>query len=502
MTKRRWLLGALLLAAGGAALWLRSRREEGVPKVDRPLVVGADAEGGAPYIFKSPDNPRENIGFEVDLINALAREMGRPIVVKQYEFNQLVPGLERGDFDVAMNGLEITPDRLRRVRFSRPYYAYKLQLVVRKGEKRFTTVEECRGTDRVIGTLEDTAASRFLDKVGVRRKHYPGQVEPYQDLALGRIDGVLLDLPIALYLARKNPKLEFAGEPIEPGYYALAFRRSDAALTAEVNAALGRLFAKGEVRRIYEKWGLWGPDQEALARGEVRDVVSEPAGAWPLSRYLPLLLEGAAMTVFLTVASMALAVLVGLPLALVRLYAPRPLRLLGLGYVEFFRGTPVLLLLYFLYYGLPVVAAQAGLSVSLSLAPWQAAILGLGLNYAAYEAEIYRAGVHALPAGQWEAAAALGMPAPLTFRRIILPQALRTILPPMTNDFVALFKDTSVVSIIAVVELSKTYQILSKSSFQYLEIGLVTAVLYLLMSVPLGHLSRYLEQRWNAHEKG
>jgi polar amino acid transport system substrate-binding protein len=124
-------------------------------------------------------------------------------------------------------------------------------------------------------------------------------------------------------------------------------------------------------------------------------------------------------------------------------------------------------------------------------------VLGLGLNYAAYEAEIYRAGIASLPAGQWEAAASLGMTPGLAFRRVILPQAIRVILPPMTNDFVGLFKDTSIVSIIAVVELSKQYQILSKTSLQYLEIGLATAVLYLAMSVPLGHLSRYLEKRWS-----
>ena len=132
----------------------------------------------------------------------------------------------------------------------------------------------------------------------------------------------------------------------------------------------------------------------------------------------------------------------------------------------------------------------------LNLSAFAAAILGFGLNYAAYEAEIYRAGIGSIPAGQWEAAASLGMSPALTFRRIILPQAIRVILPPMTNDFVALFKDTSIVSIIAVVELTKQYQILAKSSLKYLEIGLATAVLYLVMSVPLGYLSRYLEKRW------
>jgi polar amino acid transport system substrate-binding protein len=196
---------------------------------------------------------------------------------------------------------------------------------------------------------------------------------------------------------------------------------------------------------------------------------------------------------------MALAVLLGVPIALARLYGARPLRWLATIYVEFFRGVPVLLLLYFLYYGLPIVAAHAHLPFSLDLSPMQAAIVGFTLNYAAYEAEVHRAGIASIPRGQWEAAASLGMGRWLTFRRIIVPQAARVSLPPMTNDLIALFKDTSIVSIIAVVELSKQYQILSKSSMKYLEIGLCTAALYLLMSVPLGMLSRRLEARWGQH---
>jgi polar amino acid transport system substrate-binding protein len=125
-----------------------------------------------------------------------------------------------------------------------------------------------------------------------------------------------------------------------------------------------------------------------------------------------------------------------------------------------------------------------------------AAILGFGLNYAAYQAENYRAGIASIPAGQWEAGASLGMSRLHVFRRIILPQAVRVILPPTTNDLVALLKDTSIVSVIAVKELTKEYQIDAKSSLMYLEIGFVTAVLYLLLSIPLGYLSRYLERRW------
>jgi polar amino acid transport system substrate-binding protein len=493
---RRWLLKILVALSVSPVVPFLFATDK--PDSQPPLVWAADAEGGAPYIFKDPDHPGQNVGFEVDLAAALAKELDRPIRFKQYEFSSLFSGLERGDFDFAMNGLEVTPDRKSKVRFSKPYYLYKLQFVVRAGEQRFATLQDCAGRpDLVIGTLEDTAAERLLDKLGIKKKIYPGQVEPYGDLALGRIDGVLLDLPIAQYYAKKNPKLHFAGEPIAPGFYAIAFRPTDEALVRQVDAALDQLWENGSLRRIYEKWGLWNDDQNELWEGGGKEVEEEASRSWSFDRYFPLLLEGAGVTVLVTVLSMLLAIVLGLPIALARLYGPAPLRGLALLYVEFFRGIPVLLLLYFLYYGLPVVAAQLHWGLTLNLAPLQAAVLGLGLNYAAYEAEIYRAGIASLPVGQWEAAASLGMTPWLAFRRIILPQAIRVILPPMTNDFVGLFKDTSIVSIIAVVELSKQYQILSKSSLQYLEIGLATATLYLAMSVPLGHLSRYLEKRWS-----
>ena len=146
------------------------------------------------------------------------------------------------------------------------------------------------------------------------------------------------------------------------------------------------------------------------------------------------------------------------------------------------------------YYGLPAMVESLEMGIPLRLTDWTVAVLTFGLNYGAYEAEIYRGGISSIPIGQWEAAASLGMNRTTTFRRIILPQAMRVILPPVTNDFVALFKDTSLVSGIAVIELTKQYQLLSKSSQKYFEIGLVTAIIYLAMSVPLSALARRLER--------
>jgi polar amino acid transport system substrate-binding protein len=465
---------------------------------DRPLRWGSDAEGGAPYIFKDPQNPERNKGFEVDLAEALARELGRPIVFKQYDFESLFEALKRNDIDLAMDGLEVLPERIEQVRFSRPYYIYKLQLVVRVNEDRFQTLDEFKSMGgNLVGTMIGTAAERLLKEKHFTPKSYQAPREAYRDLALGRTDAVLLDLPIALYYAKPLQELKFAGEPIGKGYYAIAFAKNNEALAQEFDAALNRLLANGELQRIYEKWHLWNEDQKELGKASVADLADESDRLWSWPSAIKELGEGAWVTVQISVASMALAIALGLLVALARLYGPWPLPWLATAYVEFFRGIPVLMLLFVLYFGLPTIARQLGLGTALDLPPFWAAVVGFGMNYAAYEAEIYRGGIGSIPDGQWEAAASLGMSRILTFRRIILPQAVRVILPPMTNDFVALFKDTSIVSIIALEELSKRYQILAKSSGQYVELGLITAALYLIMSVPLGYLSRYLEKRWN-----
>ncbi len=463
----------------------------------KPLRCGTDFEGGVPYFFGQKDDPNKRIGFEVDLLAALSKQLRRPIEYKHAQFDSLLDTLRVRDIDIALNGLEITPQNRTKARFTRPYYVYKQQLIARSDDDRFSTLDDCKQKKLVLGTLSGSAAARLLEFEKVEFKPYDDQEGPFKDLKNGRIDGVLIDLPIAIYYAvpddaithRKKdyPGLKLVGKGFAEGYYGVAVHLDDEDLAKQLDDALAKVIESGELKDILTKWHLWSPDQERLS-GPI-ELDEQEALSITFSQFFPLLLQGAGVTVFITIASMALAILLGLGLATARLYGPAPLRWLSVGYIEFFRGIPILLLLYFIYFGLPELAG-------IKLHPIVAAILGFGLNYAAYEAEIYRAGITSVPVGQWEAAISLGMSPWLTFRRIVFPQAIRTIMPPMTNDLIALFKDTSIVSVISVVELSKQYQTLTKNYGGFLQIGLTTAALYLVMSVPLGYFSRWLEQRW------
>lgn len=457
---------------------------------------GADQQGGEPYAFEDPDHPGRLVGFETEIADALARALGVRAEMVQNDWPTLIPSLERGTFDIAMNGIEVTPARRARVAFSRPYCRFTLRLVARAEERDLAELASLRG--RRVGTLAGTLAWQTLLDAGARAVPYEGVEEPLIDLDAGRTDAVLLDDIIVGRYVPRHPALRVVGD-VGRGAYAIAVRPADVDLRDAIDRTLVAMRASGELPRILGRWGIDGDRQARLeqdAAGEAGSssgagfaAAASAAGTPPPpafgARHIRLFLEGALVTLLVSTAAMLIAVSLGLALALSRLYLPRG-RLLAGAYIEVFRGTPVLLQLYVLYYGLaPVLRVDA----------FGAAILGLGLNYAAYEAEIHRAALSSVPAGQMEAASSLGMSRRLALRRIVIPQALRVALPGIANDFIALLKDSSLVSVITVVELTKRMSITAVDTRGWLLPGLTCAALYFALSYPLARLARHWERK-------
>jgi polar amino acid transport system permease protein len=203
--------------------------------------------------------------------------------------------------------------------------------------------------------------------------------------------------------------------------------------------------------------------------------------------FLPALLVGARTTVLLTFLVMFLGLPAGLLVALARLSRFAPLRVLARGYVEIIRGTPVLLQLVYVYFALP--------HVGIKFDPFTAGTIALSVNYAAYLSEVFRAGIQAIDRGQVEAALSLGMSRALLMRRIVLPQAIRIVLPPIGNYFISLFKDTSLVAIITLQDLMFTGQILAASTFKDFEIYTLIAIIYLAICFPSSIAVSWLERK-------
>lgn len=202
---------------------------------------------------------------------------------------------------------------------------------------------------------------------------------------------------------------------------------------------------------------------------------------------LPYLLQGALVTVQISLLSMLLALVLGLVAAVAGLSRARLPRILAGFYVEVIRGTPLLVQLFIVYYGLP--------SIGVRLEPFMAGFLTLGAHYGAYLSEVYRAGIYAVDRGQWEAAASIGMSRNMILREIILPQAFKTILPPVGNYFISMLKDSALVATISVTELLRAGQLRVAITFRAMEIYLIIAAIYLAMSYALSLLIRHLERR-------
>lgn len=468
----------------------------------QPLRYGGDSTSGAPYTFKDPANPDKTVGFEVDIMIELGRKLGRPVVFVQNDWSNLIPGLDNNLYDVAINGLEITTAHQAAADFSIPYYTTFGQIVIRRGDAPLETLADLKG--KSVGTLKSSQMEYVLRQAGgIDVRSYDEEIDAYSDLKLKRIDATLMDFPIAVYYAQPDRELQFTGQPVGRIEYGIALKKgAHPELLAAVNDGLSQMQKDGSLRAILDSWALWSPLMAQLT-GDARPMQAQPANydhfvastqpaGWKAqlqryARFLPQLGWAALMTMEISILAMVIAVGLGATLALCRVYGGVLLDRLAQVYIEVVRGTPLLIQVLFIYYGLPKVGVQ--------LDPFVAGVLALGLNYAAYEAENYRAGLLAVPRHQMEAAIALNMTESQALKNVIIPQAARMVLPPTTNDFISLIKDSSLVSVISLVELTKTYELISTTYYDYFGTGILVAAMYLLLGLPFVRLARWAEAK-------
>lgn len=221
---------------------------------------------------------------------------------------------------------------------------------------------------------------------------------------------------------------------------------------------------------------------------------------------IPVLAQGALITIEITILSVAIGSVLGLIAGLSRLSSRRILRFMATAYVDFFRGTPLLVQIFIIYYGIPkllmdlqtVLVDNYGMTPvaeSFALPRFLAAVIACSINSGAYIAEIFRAGVQSIDKGQMEAARSLGMTQGQAMRYIILPQAFKRVIPPMGNEFIAMLKDTSLLSVIGFVELTRTGQLIIARNYESFAIWLTVGFFYLLMTFSLSRYIDYLERR-------
>jgi polar amino acid transport system substrate-binding protein len=498
---RRLLVLFALVIAAGLLVWAFWPRSQGPVDPGLPAVLrwGGTPSGGEPYIIEARGKEDQPDGFEGDLARYLAEKLGLKSEFVPFDDWATIPSaLHSHRIDLVLNGYEWSANRELEMRSTIPYYAYRLRLIFHKD--RPVSWDDLRDKPLHVGVLSDSAADNYLTKLSednprlrVDRLDTEGTTGVMGRVKPGDFDATVQDSPVVTwYMNRKGMFSDLrvddrAIAPVPHSYYVIYTRPEDRELRRQLDEVIRKGLENGDVKAICDRYGVWNDFQQSLLDAADRWPPPEAAVTPGLGWFMVKLAYASLTTIALACTAMPLAMLLGLLVALGRLYGPRWLAWPCVVYVEVIRGTPVLLQLMVIFFFLP--------TLGIALPAFWSGVLGLALNYGAYEAENYRAGLLAIPNGQMEAALSLGMSRLTALRRIIVPQAVRLVVPPVTNDFISLFKDTSICSAIAVTELMARYRTMMVNYQQMaLQVGLITAALYLLMSYPLSLLARRLEQ--------
>ena len=425
-------------------------------------------------------------GFDIDLMNALAKEMGVRARFVNASFDGIFPALQNGTFDAVISSVTITDERKRSMLFTDPYYDSGQLIAVREETQGIATPDDLKG--KTIGVQINTTAQYDLEKrAGVTVNKYNTIDLALLDLQNKRIDAVVCDAPVLKFMIFKSFRgLKTVGRRFTDEKFGIAVAAGNEDLVQEMNAALKRVRESGEYDQIHEKW--FGEAAERAQEAEAGKTAPKLFDAELAKRVLPLFLRGIWMTAQLAFFSLLFGLPIGLLLALARVQSSKLLKAPAAVYVEVMRGTPLLVQILFIYFVLP--------TFGISIPAKTSGIIALTLNSAAYIAEIFRAGILSIDAGQMEAARALGMSHAQAMRRIILPQTFRRVVPPLTNEAIALLKDSSLVYVVGLSELTRTGQEQASRHGAPLTMWVTVAIFYLLLTLPLTRIAQYLERRW------
>ncbi len=446
----------------------------GLPAAERPLRV---ALTGQYPPFSMYDADGQLAGFDVDVSRAVARHLGRDLQLIATQWDGILPGLLAGHYDVIIGSMAITEERSRQVDFSTPYYTSGAQLFIHKRHAdEISSIEDCAG--QRIGVVLGETFEHYLREhhPEIERVTYRSTVDIFQDVVNGRLVGFVSDRLLGAYQIRQEemPFIE-AGELLYQEHMGIPVHPDQGELLLAINTALETMRSRGEMDEIHERW--FGLDGERVGSGST-------IRPWTVTA---MLVEGFVLTLFIALAAIIGGLILAIPAGIV-LHRPSGVgRLLLRGIVDFLRGTPVLIQLFFVYFGLG--------SVFPGLGPITAAIGTLAVNAAAYMAEVVRSGLMAVDPGQHEAARALGLSRSQVFWRVVWPQAFRVAIPALMNSVVALIKDTALVSVITVPEVIRQAQSIISVTFDPTRYYLIVAVMFFVVTFPLMKLAGRLEAR-------
>lgn len=445
---------------------------------EKTYIIGTDTTF-APFEFVDEDG--DFVGIDMDLMDAIAADQGFNYEIRPLGFNAAVQALEANQVDAVIAGMSITEERQENFDFSDPYYSSGQHFAVLENSE-IESLEDLAGLQVAVktGTMGYEIAESLSEEYGYSISTFEDSVNMYEDLQVGNSAAVIEDYAVMQYAAATGQvDLKFIGEEHELSDYGFAVNKGEnSELLQMFNDGLTNIRASGEYEEIIERYL---GEQALTEQAQNQNIISQ------LTDNFRPLLNGLWTTIWISFVAFFIALVAGIILGLMRTSNVSILKIIAQIYIDIMRGSPLIVLAFFIYFGFP---QMTGIKLGANVA----GIVTLSLNTAAYIAEIVRGGIQAVDVGQVEAGRSLGLTNGITLRKIILPQATRIAMPSLINQFVITLKDTSILSVIGLVELTQTGKIIIARTYQSGSIWIIVGLMYIVLITILTRISNRLEK--------
>jgi His/Glu/Gln/Arg/opine family amino acid ABC transporter permease subunit len=470
------LVAVLALAACGGSSGENQVKSSGLLRVGTEGVY-------SPFSYHDPATG-ELVGYDVDVAKAVADKLSVKVEFVETPWDSMFAALEANRFDVVANEVTINDERKAKYDLSEPYSVGEGVIVTRADDNSIKSLADLKG--KVAAENATSNWSEIARKAGARVEAVEGFTQAIKLLNQGRVDVVVNDsIAVYAYLAETDDKtVKIAGnvgEKSEQGFAA----RKNSGLLPDLNKALDELRDDGTLAEISQKYLKTNASGAPAAAG----AQAAPRSTWQLilNSLGPLAKAAITKTIPLTIISFVIGLVIALVVALARLSSNVVVSNIARFYISVIRGTPLLVQLFIVFFALP----ELGIRID----PFPAAVIAFSLNVGGYAAEIIRGAIQSIPKGQWEAAETIGLDYVDSLRRIILPQATRVAVPPLSNTLISLVKDTSLASTILVTELLRQAQIIAAPTFEFFALYGTAAVYYWVICLVLSFGQSRLERR-------
>lgn len=435
-----------------------------------------------PFEFANDQN--QYVGIDMDIIRTIAKNEGFKVKIKPVGFNAAVQALDAGQLDGVIAGTTITDERKQKMDFSAPYFKTGVVMAVGQNSS-IKNFQDLKGKRVAIktGTAAGDYAKSIQKKYGFKTVTFDDSNNVYNDVTTGNSVACFEDQPVMQYAIKTGAKLKIVTKPANGGAYGFSVKKGyNQELLKKFDAGLKKIKSNGQYKKIVAKY----LGASAVASQKAHKTQNTFVSLWKQNQSA--LLGGLEQTVILTVLSIFFATIFGIFFGMLGVVPNKFANGVSTTVIYIFRGLPLLVLALFIYTGVPNLLGE-------KIPAFVAGIITLTLNEGAYTAAFVKGGIEAVDGGQMEAARSLGLPYGKAMRRVILPQGLKIMVPSFINQFIITLKDTSILSIIGILELTQTGKIIIARNLEGFKIWTMVALIYLVIITLLTWLSKWVERR-------